>query len=173
MYLERTERARMDAALDRGRVANVSIVQSADAAPKPVRPKRLMTLIVSVLAGFAIAAVVCAWRELTAMGLAAAVRGGGAACGKRVMSQAQPAEAATSSLGHADRVAPRSGALERRATWPATSYCSANRVVGPLPGHALRLAYLPHGARWTIGERSSIHHGLKVFGGRGRVRIGD
>lgn len=73
MYLERTERARMDAALDRSRVANVSIVQYADASPKPVQPKRLLTLIASVLLGLAIAAVVCAWRELTAMGLVTAV----------------------------------------------------------------------------------------------------
>jgi uncharacterized protein involved in exopolysaccharide biosynthesis len=69
MYLERTERARMDAALDRSRVANVSIVQQADAPLKPVRPKRLMTLVVSVLGGLAIALLVCAWRELAAMGV--------------------------------------------------------------------------------------------------------
>ncbi len=73
MYLERTERARMDAALDRGRVANVSIVQYADAAPKPVWPKRFMTLVVSVLAGLAIAMFVCAWRELKLMGVAGAI----------------------------------------------------------------------------------------------------
>ena len=90
------------------------------------------------------------------------------------MSQAQPAEAATSSLGHADRVAPRSGALER-ARYLARHLIlfGANRVVGQLPGHALRLAYLRHALGWSIGERSSVHHGLKIFGGRGRVRIGD
>ncbi len=71
MYLDRTEKARVDAALDHSRVANVSIVQWADASLKPVRPKRLITLIVSIGAGLAIAALVCAWLELVAVGLAA------------------------------------------------------------------------------------------------------
>lgn len=48
-----------------------------------------------------------------------------------------------------------------------------NRVVGQLPGHALRLAYLRNGLGWEIGDRTSVHHGLKIYGGRGRVRIGD
>jgi maltose O-acetyltransferase len=48
----------------------------------------------------------------------------------------------------------------------------ANRVIGQLPGHALRLAYFRHALGWKIGARSSIHHGLKLFGGRGRVQIG-
>jgi acetyltransferase-like isoleucine patch superfamily enzyme len=48
----------------------------------------------------------------------------------------------------------------------------ANRVFGKLPGHALRLAYYRGALGWQIGARSSIHAGLKVFGGRGRVRIG-
>jgi acetyltransferase-like isoleucine patch superfamily enzyme len=47
-----------------------------------------------------------------------------------------------------------------------------NRVIGQMPGHALRLAYLRHVLGWEIGERTSIHHGMKIFGGRGRVRIG-
>jgi uncharacterized protein involved in exopolysaccharide biosynthesis len=71
MYLDRTEKARVDAALDRSRVANGSLVQSADASLKPIRPKRLITLIVSIGAGLGIAALVCAWLELMAIGLAA------------------------------------------------------------------------------------------------------
>ena len=80
MYLERTEKARVDAALDQSRVANVSIVQSASASLKPVSPKRLITLIVSVVAGLVIALLVCAWLELSNVGVvgvlaAAAPRG--------------------------------------------------------------------------------------------------
>lgn len=48
----------------------------------------------------------------------------------------------------------------------------ANRIVGSLPGHAIRLAYYRRLLGWRIGARSSIHHGLKIFGGRGRVTIG-
>ena len=90
------------------------------------------------------------------------------------MSELQPADAAASSLGHADRVTVRGGAIEK-ARYLARHFMlfGANRVVGQLPGHALRLAYLRHVLGWSIGERSSVHHGLKIFGGRGRVRIGD
>lgn len=48
----------------------------------------------------------------------------------------------------------------------------ANRVVGQLPGHALRLAYYRRVLGWKIGARSSVHHGMTLFGGRGGVRIG-
>jgi acetyltransferase-like isoleucine patch superfamily enzyme len=51
-------------------------------------------------------------------------------------------------------------------------FFGANRVVCQLPGHALRLAYLRHAIGWKIGEGSSVHHGFKIFGGRGGVRIG-
>jgi acetyltransferase-like isoleucine patch superfamily enzyme len=79
----------------------------------------------------------------------------------------------TSTLGHADRVHVRQGARER-LRYLARNFLlfGANRMVGPLPGHALRLAYYRTALGWTIGPRSSIHHGLKVFGGRGRVTIG-
>lgn len=50
---------------------------------------------------------------------------------------------------------------------------AGNRIVGQLPGHALRLAYYRHVYGWKIGRRSSIHHGLTLFGGRGGVRIGN
>jgi acetyltransferase-like isoleucine patch superfamily enzyme len=80
----------------------------------------------------------------------------------------------TSSLGHAGRVAQRSGAAEHlRYLARHALLFGANRVVGSLPGHALRLAYYRHALGWSIGRHSSIHHGMKVFGGRGRVRIGD
>jgi acetyltransferase-like isoleucine patch superfamily enzyme len=79
----------------------------------------------------------------------------------------------TSTLGHAERVHIRAGYGERlRYLLRNLLLFGANRVVGPLPGHGLRLAYYRAALGWTIGERSSIHHGLKVFGGRGRVRIG-
>jgi acetyltransferase-like isoleucine patch superfamily enzyme len=79
----------------------------------------------------------------------------------------------TSTLGHAERVHIRAGYGERlRYLARNLLLFGANRVIGPLPGHALRLAYYRTALAWTIGERSSIHHGLKVFGGRGRVRIG-
>jgi len=69
MYLDRTEKARVDAALDRSQVANVSIVQHANASLKPIRPQRLITLIVSIVGGLAIALFVCIWLELMSMGL--------------------------------------------------------------------------------------------------------
>jgi uncharacterized protein involved in exopolysaccharide biosynthesis len=69
MYLERTENARVDAALDRSRVANVSIVQTAAASLKPVSPKRLTTLIVSLAGGLVLALLVCAWLELVDVGV--------------------------------------------------------------------------------------------------------
>jgi uncharacterized protein involved in exopolysaccharide biosynthesis len=73
MYLDRTEKARVDAALDGSRVANVSIVQQANASLKPVRPKRLISLIVSLVGGLAIAIAVTAWLELLSMGLTRAI----------------------------------------------------------------------------------------------------
>lgn len=49
----------------------------------------------------------------------------------------------------------------------------ANRIAGKLPGHRLRLAYYRRALGWKIGKGSSIHYGLKIYGGRGRVRIGN
>jgi uncharacterized protein involved in exopolysaccharide biosynthesis len=68
MYLDRTEKARVDSALDQSRVANVTVVQQASAPPKPVSPKRLTSLIVAIAGGLAIALLVCAWLELSAIG---------------------------------------------------------------------------------------------------------
>lgn len=91
-----------------------------------------------------------------------------------------------SSLGHAARVDVQ-GRDAYRATLPFANRAmdrmldvlqnvlvfGANRVISPLPGHALRLAYYRYGLGWEIGERTSIHYGLRVYGGRGRVRIGN
>lgn len=49
----------------------------------------------------------------------------------------------------------------------------ANQVIARLPGHALRRAYYRHVLGWRIGRESSIHQGLVVYGGRGRVSIGE
>jgi maltose O-acetyltransferase len=49
----------------------------------------------------------------------------------------------------------------------------ANQIVARLPGHALRRAYYRHVLGWHIGRESSIHQGLVVYGGRGRVSIGE
>jgi acetyltransferase-like isoleucine patch superfamily enzyme len=85
----------------------------------------------------------------------------------------EPSKSPTSTIGHANRVVEREGWLERaRYHLRHLLLFGYNRVVGQLPGHALRNAYLRHVLGWQIGERSSIHHGLKLFGGRGRVRIG-
>jgi maltose O-acetyltransferase len=79
-----------------------------------------------------------------------------------------------SALGHAERVVIRDSAAARvRHLLRSLVMFGANRVVGPLPGHRLRLFYYRRLLGWSIGERSSIHHGLKIFGGRGRVTIGD
>jgi acetyltransferase-like isoleucine patch superfamily enzyme len=76
-------------------------------------------------------------------------------------------------VGDRERVATRPGARER-VTHAARSLVlfGQNRIIGQMPGHAMRLAYLRHALGWRIGERSSVHHGLKIYGGRGRVRIG-
>lgn len=84
-----------------------------------------------------------------------------------------PAGDAEHSLGFGSRVTVRRGGLEQaRYLLRNLLLFGANRVVGPLPGHAMRLAYYRHALGWEIGEGTSIHHGLKIFGGRGRVRIG-
>ena len=71
MYLGRGEKARMDAALDQRHVTNVSIVQKPSASAKPVRPKRLVTLIVSVAGALLAGLLACVIRELRERGLEA------------------------------------------------------------------------------------------------------
>lgn len=71
MYLGRGEKARMDAALDQRHVTNVSIVQKPSASAKPVRPKRLVTLIVSIAGALLAGLLACVFRELRERGLEA------------------------------------------------------------------------------------------------------
>lgn len=79
-----------------------------------------------------------------------------------------------SPLAPAEKVVIREGGRERlRFLARSLILFAGNRVVAQLPGHALRLAYYRYALGWEIGERTSIHHGLTVYGGRGRVRIGN
>ena len=50
-YLDRSVEERINAALDRDRFTNASVVQEATAEVKPVRPKKLITLILSLVGG--------------------------------------------------------------------------------------------------------------------------
>jgi uncharacterized protein involved in exopolysaccharide biosynthesis len=50
-YLRRGVEARIDAALDQGNFTNASIVQQASAAPRPIRPKRLITVLLALAGG--------------------------------------------------------------------------------------------------------------------------
>jgi uncharacterized protein involved in exopolysaccharide biosynthesis len=70
MYLTREEKARIDSALDQGRFTNVTVVQQAVASPKPVRPKKWVILLASLLGGVAVGLFTCVWLEIRAMGLA-------------------------------------------------------------------------------------------------------
>lgn len=65
--------------------------------------------------------------------------------------------------------------LRERIVYPLRQMLlfGANRIVGHLPSHDLRLAYYRHALGWRIGKRSHIHTGLELYGGRGRVTIGD
>ncbi len=62
-YLDRSEKARIDAALDGGGMANVSVVQRAAASLKPVRPKRLVSFVVAIVGGCLMGLLVVIWRE--------------------------------------------------------------------------------------------------------------
>ncbi len=73
-YRERGEEARIEAALDRGQVANVSIVQRAAALTKPVRPKKTILLLVSLLGGLLLALLAVLLLELRSMGWVEALR---------------------------------------------------------------------------------------------------
>jgi len=69
-YLSRGEQARMDSELDQKQVMNVSVVQKPVASVKPVRPKKTIVLLTSVLGGILMGFVVSLWFEIRAMGLA-------------------------------------------------------------------------------------------------------
>jgi len=79
-----------------------------------------------------------------------------------------------SAIGHAGRVViGRSLADRLKYMLRCFLLFVANRLIGAMPGHKLRLFFYRHLLGWKIGDRSSVHHGLKIFGGRGRVSIGD
>ncbi len=73
-YLERGEEARIEKALDLGKVTNVSIVQRAVALTKPVRPKKTVLLMVSILGGMLLALLAVLMLELRALGWAGVLR---------------------------------------------------------------------------------------------------
>lgn len=73
LYLQRGAQTQIDAALDENRLTNVSIVQGASASPKPVRPKRTVVLLVSIVGGVLAAILRCAWLELRSLGASALV----------------------------------------------------------------------------------------------------
>ena len=68
-YLKSGEAARIDAALDADRFSNVTVVQSAASSSRPVRPKKLMTLAMSLAGGLLAGLAACAWLELRAAGM--------------------------------------------------------------------------------------------------------
>ncbi|MBK9966175.1 MAG: hypothetical protein IPP07_15225 [Holophagales bacterium] len=70
MVLSQQERAQIDSALDSGKFTNVSVVQKAAASGKPVRPKKLVVLLASVLGGLLLGFVTCVVRELRSTDLA-------------------------------------------------------------------------------------------------------
>ncbi|HZR80497.1 MAG TPA: GNVR domain-containing protein [Candidatus Binatia bacterium] len=67
-YLKSGEAARIDAALDADRFSNVTVVQGAAATSRPVRPKKLTTLLLSLAGGILAGVAGCAWLELRAAG---------------------------------------------------------------------------------------------------------
>lgn len=69
VYLARGERARIDVALDQGRFTNVSVAQAAAAPRKPVSPRRLTLLLVSIAGSLMVALLVCLGLEIKAAGL--------------------------------------------------------------------------------------------------------
>lgn len=69
-YLSRQEQARMDSELDQQHVTNVSIVQHPVASLKPVRPKKTIVLLTSVMGGLLMGLLAALWFELRAVGLA-------------------------------------------------------------------------------------------------------
>lgn len=70
MYLSRGQQARMDAELDHQQVTNVSVVQQPVASLKPVRPKKTIVLLTSVVGGLLMSLMACLWFEVRAVGLA-------------------------------------------------------------------------------------------------------
>ncbi len=69
-YLKSGEAARIDAALDAGRFSNASVIQSAAASARPVKPKKLVTLLLALAGGLLAGLGACALLELQGLGLA-------------------------------------------------------------------------------------------------------
>lgn len=70
-YLRRGVEARIDAALDRSQFTNASVVQEAAAEPRPIRPKKLLTLILSLAGGLIAGLATVVGIELKESGLEA------------------------------------------------------------------------------------------------------
>jgi uncharacterized protein involved in exopolysaccharide biosynthesis len=70
-YLRRGVEARINTALDQGQFTNASIVQQAAAAPRPVRPKRLITVLLSLAGGLVAGLATVVGLELKESGLEA------------------------------------------------------------------------------------------------------
>ncbi len=70
-YLRRGVEARIDAALDRSQFTNASVVQEAAAEPRPIRPKKLITLILSLAGGLVAGLATVVGMELNESGLEA------------------------------------------------------------------------------------------------------
>jgi uncharacterized protein involved in exopolysaccharide biosynthesis len=62
-YLERRDAAVIDQALDRGQFTNISVVQDATASPRPIRPRKLLALVISLIGGLVSGILVCVLLE--------------------------------------------------------------------------------------------------------------
>lgn len=71
LYLRRGAEARIDAALDRSHFTNAAVVQDAAAEPRPIRPKKLIMLILSIAGGLVAGIAVVVGMELKESGLQA------------------------------------------------------------------------------------------------------
>jgi len=70
-YLKRGTEARIDSALDQGRFTNATVVQQPAAEAKPIRPKKLVSLLLGLAGGLLAGAGYVVWEELRAGGLEA------------------------------------------------------------------------------------------------------
>jgi uncharacterized protein involved in exopolysaccharide biosynthesis len=68
-YLRRGVEARIDAALDQGKYTNATVVQEAAAESRPLRPRKLIMLVVSLVGGIVAGAAVVVGMELYEFGL--------------------------------------------------------------------------------------------------------
>lgn len=70
-YLRRGVEARIDSALDQGQFTNASVLQAAAAEPKPIKPKKLIALLLSILGGLLAGVAMVIVLELRESGLEA------------------------------------------------------------------------------------------------------